>query len=258
MSFSPTHRVLVLLALVCGGVQAEPASAPPGERAALRLVLSNAGRPPLAEFQGEQLRGGVMREFVDRLSQQLGQPVQLRVVPRRRMELLLKAGEADLACFAAPRWWDEPAAFDWGEQPALTLRDVLVGASGQAPVTDAAQLPPGTPVLTVHGYRYPTLEPLFASGRWRRVDAPDEERQLAMLRRARAPYAVLKGHVHRWALQQPGAAGVADWQLQVDATPVSCAASKAPGSEAAAVHRAVARVLAAPGFRIRLAALGLL
>lgn len=64
------------------------------------------------------------------------------------------------------------------------------------------ELPRGTRIGTVQGYRYPGVEEKFESGFWKREEAPDERRQLTMLQNGRVHYSLIKGITMEWAKKE--------------------------------------------------------
>ncbi|MFT7724752.1 MAG: hypothetical protein QM788_18295 [Roseateles sp.] len=221
-------RAAWLLLAACGGLAAAraapdaPASAPP-DRPTLRFIVGEDWAPPYLELRGGRPVGGLAFELMERVAQAAGaRPVYLMLPPKRTQEAL-HAGEADLMCLMSPKWLAQPLPAGRLGPPLLVLEDVLAVAPGpgrRAPLDLAAQR--GLRVGTVLGYRYQELGPLFDGGQLVRDDAGTQNAVLEKLARGRMPVAV----VDRLVLAQfnrgrPPAEALRSLQV-VSQTPVYC------------------------------------
>lgn len=213
-----------LAAALCvpGAVGAAPAEAP------VRFLVTESATMPLARIERQpdgtmRLVDGLLRDWQDALARGLGRPAVVVVVPRRREEAAIVAGEADVRCTMSPEWVSPAALGDYlWPAPWLQVREVLAGPPGTAAIRDESAFR-GQRVGTVAGYHYPRLEPHFAAGRLLRDDAPTEAAALGKLQRGHVSLGVMREMDLRY-LQQRQAAGVPleSAALVINAVPMHC------------------------------------
>jgi len=161
-----------------GALAAEPATEP------LRVSVNEAnGRPFVLYDARSRFRGGLARDIMDHLANQLGRrPVYLNL-PRARVESWLRSGKIDAACFLAPEWVRDASKLSWS--PVLFhIRQVIVSPP-KAPAVTRPQDLFGKRVGTLLNYTYPELAPYFDDGRILRADAPSFASNMAKLERGR-------------------------------------------------------------------------
>lgn len=150
---------LLMLLLMAKATAAEP----------LRVSWGSHNAPPFALIEREQLKGGVIFDIGTALAAKLGTTATFVDVPRARYEAQLRGGRIDVTCITNPKWLADPGALAWSP-PLFEESDVFVQQAGTAPWTSTSDLP-GRRIGTIYSYVYPSLEPLFASGRMQRDDA---------------------------------------------------------------------------------------
>lgn len=202
-------------------------------QAPVRFLVTESATMPLARVERQpggamRLVDGILRDWQEALARGLGLPAVVVVVPRRREEAAIAAGEADVRCTMSPEWVSPAARDDYlWPAPWLQVREVLVGPPGTAAIRDESAFN-GQRVGTVAGYHYPSLEPYFASGRLVRDDAPTEAAALGKLQRGHVRLGVMREMDLRY-LQQRGPQGAAleSAALVVNAVPMHCGLARA-------------------------------
>ncbi|WP_044874916.1 transporter substrate-binding domain-containing protein [Pseudomonas sp. LFM046] len=154
----------------------------------LRFSAVDSWAMPLARFKENRLVGGIIHDVIQRLSQKLGIPVKVLVLPRNRVELALKQGEIDVRCYISPKWIGNSDSYLWSV-PILHQRDVIVARQGSEPLTSPEAIS-GQSIGTVLGYSYPRLQPLFDHGAVQRDEARNQDLVLQKLLAGRYRYAV--------------------------------------------------------------------
>ena len=146
--------------------------------------LSPAGRPILI--------GGIMKDWQSALAKELGRtPVDV-LLPRPHQDQAAMQKVADLRCFVSPDWYsaEEVSHYDW-PAPFFEVEERLVGTVGGKRAETLDDLA-GMTIGTVFGYAYRALDPLFADGRIRRDNAPDEATLLRKQLAGRTDFAVMR------------------------------------------------------------------
>ncbi len=141
---------------------------------------------------GTELADGLVKDWQDALSHELGRrPVHL-VLPRKRQDWAVAGGKVDLRCFVSPEWLtpDLIADYDW-PAPFMDVEERLIGPTHAPPVQSLRDLE-GKTIGAVHGYAYRKLDALFSSGTARRDDAPGESALLLKQLAGRTDYAVIR------------------------------------------------------------------
>jgi ABC-type amino acid transport substrate-binding protein len=141
---------------------------------------------PLADFQGDRLVDGIVKDLSEAIGARLGLPVRFLAMPSKRLGKALADGEADGVCYVLPLWID--GDFHWS-RPLIPTAEVIV-ANPPAPqlrqLADLAEQPVGT----VLGYRYPLVDAALGE-RFRREDALDMGLLFAKQRMGRTRYAIV-------------------------------------------------------------------
>lgn len=153
------HCLSVLTLLLTGpAFAAEP----------LRVAWGAHNAPPYAIVEREQLTGGIIFDVGQAVAGRLGTTATFIEVPRARYEAQLRGGKIDVTCMTNPQWLQDPDSLAWSP-PLFEEADILVQQQGSSPwrsLNDLAHRRIGT----IHAYRYPTLESLFATGKAQRDD----------------------------------------------------------------------------------------
>jgi polar amino acid transport system substrate-binding protein len=160
------------------------AFAAPGE---LVLIAPANHTMPMAQFEGGQLRAGILKDLGHVLAAKLGRSVRFVVVPGRRVAITLAQGKADGVCMVKPGWID--GDFQWSAELIPTGGVVL--ARSDAPVMRRLTDLRGKKVGTVGGYRYATLEAVLGKD-FLRDDAPSTEHSRLKLLAGRTQYALME------------------------------------------------------------------
>ncbi|MFG6489328.1 substrate-binding periplasmic protein [Roseateles sp. BYS78W] len=177
--------------LLVAGAWLAAVQAAPAEKPVLRFIVGEDWAPPYLELRGGRPVGGLAFELMEQVARAAdARPVYV-MLPPKRTQPALHAGQADLMCMMAPKWVVEPLGSDRVGPPMVVLEDVLaVGRGGLTrPLDLAAQR--GLRVGTVLGYHYQELGPLFDAGQLVRDDAVTQQGVLEKLARGRTPAAVV-------------------------------------------------------------------
>jgi polar amino acid transport system substrate-binding protein len=171
--------LLLALLLLCTGALAT-------ERP-LRFSVSESWGMPMIRYEQGQATGGILYDLQVRLAQKVGRRAELMVMPRLRVQQMLVRGEIDVRCYVNPAWLQEsPHQYIWS-LPFMVQRDLIVTRATEPALPER---PDGELLGTVLGFKYPRLEPLFASGQLQRDDARTQELVLEKLEARRYRYAV--------------------------------------------------------------------
>lgn len=156
--------------------------------APLRFSIADSWAMPMVQIEAEQPTQGILHDLMLSLTRHIGYPAQFLVLPRARIQGAMERGEIDVRCYVAPSWLTAPSNGLWSA-PLILQRELLVSNLPSRHI-EPADLPAQSIIGTVLGYRYPTLEPLFASGHLIRDDARSQEQVLHKLLAERYHYAV--------------------------------------------------------------------
>ncbi|MDR7331631.1 transporter substrate-binding domain-containing protein [Roseateles asaccharophilus] len=182
------RRWLAALLLACSGVGAARADEPP----ALRFIVGQDWAWPYLELRDGRPVGGLAFDLMERVARAADARAAYLVLPPKRTQPALHAGEADLMCMMSPKWVAERMAPERVGPPLVVLEDVLAVLPGKAaasPLDLRAQR--GLRVGTVLGYHYHELGPLFDAGQLLRDDASTQQAVLDKLARGRTQAAVV-------------------------------------------------------------------
>lgn len=146
MAHSVRHLLLALLFLSKAVCASE-----------LVMAISNGSAMPMTDIRGEELKGGILKEFGDALSARLHRQPRYVVLPRTRVEGALLRGHADLLCDLRPEWLDNQS-FLWSD--AIISNRMIVAMRRETPVPASWNALAGTRVGTILGYRYPEVDAL--------------------------------------------------------------------------------------------------
>ena len=173
-------RHLLFAALLCTAAIAQA----DGE---VVFVSTQGNTMPLAAFEDEQIKDGIVRDLGIAIARRLGRTARFVTVSRNRMVSSLVEGQADGVCYALPAWLGN-AELRWS-RPLIPNRDLVVGRMDAPTIASTAELADES-VGTVLGYRYPELESVLGN-RFRRDDAPDMPSNLRKLAAGRVRYAIV-------------------------------------------------------------------
>jgi len=166
--------VLVLL----GGSPLAQDRGPGPKQAPLRVFVHERGFPPF-DFgrgpQGEAL--GLYPRLMEEIRRRTGLDWVAVALPASRIYDAFRQGDVEVEVGVNSAWRVDEFAISAYTRPFAVDSNVLVYPAGKALSLPSALAPTGTPapaVGTIRGYVYPSLEPKFRTGIWRRVDVNDE------------------------------------------------------------------------------------
>jgi ABC-type amino acid transport substrate-binding protein len=123
----------------------------------LVMAISSGSGMPMTDIRDEQLKGGILKEFGDKLGALLHLEPRYLILPRTRVEGALLRGHADLLCDLRPEWLDNQT-FLWSE--AIISNRMIVAMRRETAVPASLNAIAGLRVGTIRGYRYPEVEHL--------------------------------------------------------------------------------------------------
>lgn len=186
MNFKFKPRLLAMLqSLVLGALLPAIVAHARGPMSELVVLVDTATEMPLAHFQDGQLQSGIHKELGDALAVRLGRTPRYLVLPRKRIELALTEGVADVLCMYLPQWL--PGKFGWsiGFYPMAEILITERGAPRPQALTELA----GQPVGTLLGFVYPEMEAALG-GAFVRDDAPSSVSNLLKMRAGRTRHVI--------------------------------------------------------------------
>lgn len=146
------------------GSAVQTVTAPP-----LRASVMQGMRPPFAQINDDPTQG-IVGDFYRLLAQATGITVEISVLPKSQIESQLVAGNSDLYCLSAPRWFKAPQLL-WS--PALLrVNDILVTRAEYTNLADFELRYRGQ-IGTVRGYVYTELSPSLLEKRRADADTPE-------------------------------------------------------------------------------------
>jgi len=169
--------------------------------APLRFVVPDSWAMPMVQLEHSQPTQGILYDVMLSLATQVGMPAEFHVLPRARVQNAMEHGEVDVRCYAAQSWLPNQSGDYIWSIPLWTQPDVLISRKEPEAAIAPASLPRQT-IGTVLGYSYPTLQPLFDSGRLLREDARNQDQVLEKLLAGRYRYAVSNQWTLDWFNQR--------------------------------------------------------
>ncbi|AMB87937.1 amino acid ABC transporter substrate-binding protein [Pseudomonas agarici] len=163
--------------------------------APLRFAVADSWAMPLVQIENDQPTQGILYDLMTSLAQQVGVPAEFHVLARARVQSAMEHGDIDVRCYAAQSWLANRSGDYIWSIPLLVHRDVLISNANHPQQINLRNLP-RQPVGTVLSYTYPTLQPLFDTGKLIRDDARNQEQVLKKLSAGRYQYAVS----NQWSL----------------------------------------------------------
>ncbi|MHC8291639.1 substrate-binding periplasmic protein [Pseudomonas sp. XS1P51] len=167
----------------------------------LRFVVPDSWAMPMVQLERGQPTQGILHDVMVSLATQVGAPAEFHVLPRARVQNAMEHGEVDIRCYAAQSWLPNQSGDYIWSIPLWTQPDVLISRHGPLTAVVPAHLPRQA-IGTVHGYSYPTLQPLFDADRLHREDARNQEQVLEKLLAGRYHYAVSNQWTLDWFNQR--------------------------------------------------------
>jgi polar amino acid transport system substrate-binding protein len=228
-------RCKLFLAIIAGYLSLQT---PAAAANLLRVAASTSWNLPYAKFENERLTGGIIFDLARSVEKATAMPVEFVALPRKRLDGAALAGDYDLRCYVSPLWTEIPDKFVWS-QKLFELSDVIFGNEATPEPKDLASLSSGALTSTVLGYGYPTLEPLFASGKLRREDAVGQENVMLKMTALRTPYGVSDAFALDWYMRTTPKHRLSTWRLSISRHDFQCAIPRSSKVPAAIVLKAL-------------------
>lgn len=222
---------LGVAAMLAGAAWAGPEAVAEEE---LRMAFTSTWSLPWGKLEGTRVTAGIQHEVALAVARRLGWKLRYVLLPASKGDRSELDRDTDLHCGIDPSWTRRPEAYHWSE-PLFDTSDLLIGHSDALPVRSLSELPSGSRVGTVGGYRYPTLEARFAAGQLKRDDAPDQARALEKLARKRTDYAVVSPQALGWFLRHNPQQPPAEWRVTVQQSAFYCAVPQSSPRDAAQI-----------------------
>lgn len=165
--------------------------------APLRFSISDSWAMPIVQLDDGRPTQGILYDLMLSLATKVGRPAEFHVLARARIAGAMAHGDIDVRCYVAQSWVDNMSGDYTWSIPLLVQRNLLVSTQVPPEPVQVDKLPAQS-IGTVLNYRYPALEPLFASGQLRRDDARSEELVLQKLVAGRFKYAIS----NEWSLDR--------------------------------------------------------
>ncbi len=191
----------------------------------LRFAASSAWAMPYGKFESDRLTGGILFDLARALEKPLNLPVSIVVLPRKRIDGAVLAGDVDLRCYSNPQWTSVPGEHVWSKT-LFDLSDVVFGNASVADPKNLQGLTQGVGVGTVLGYDYQSLNPLFTSGSLKRDDAADQEKVLLKLSMGRTPYGVSDALALQWYTKNTPQHRLSNWRVTLSRNDFQCGVPK--------------------------------
>jgi len=172
-----------------------------GAEAPLRFVVPDSWAMPMIQLERGRPTQGILHDVMVSLATQVGVPAEFHVLPRARVQNAMEHAEVDVRCYAAQSWQPNQSGDYLWSIPLWTQPDMLISRPDPLTAVIPAHLPRQS-IGTVHGYNYPTLQPLFDTGQLLREDARNQEQVLEKLQAGRYRYAVSNQWTLDWFNQR--------------------------------------------------------
>lgn len=180
---------------------------------------------PYAKFEADRLTGGILFDLAQAIEKQMSIPVTFVVLPRKRIDGAVIAGEVDIRCYTNPQWTTVPDQHVWSKS-LFDIVEVIFGGAGISEAANLGALPRGAAISTVLGYEYKQLDSLFASGSLKRDDAIDQEKVMLKLTAGRTPYGISEALALQWYMRTTPGHRLSNWRLPLSKNDFQCGVPK--------------------------------
>lgn len=196
LSHTAQHRpVRAMYPRLCAAALALLSLCCVAEERPIRFSITESGVMPLVEIRNGKAVGGILYDLPMRLAEKIGRHAELLVLPRLRVQRALLHDEIDVRCYVNPAWLSETYPEYVWSIPFMVQRDLLVGRN---PKPVSPEQLPRQPIGTVLGFYYPTLHPLFMTGKLLRDDGRTQGLVLNKLAAGRYDYAISNELALHW------------------------------------------------------------
>ncbi|WP_229804577.1 substrate-binding periplasmic protein [Paludibacterium paludis] len=191
----------------------------------LRIGVADSDGPPIAEFTGQKLSGGLTLDIGTALARAMQMTPEFVIISRRRVEPSIESGKVHIICNANPAWFSNADKLQWSQEIYPQI-ERLASLKPMPDLRDRAQLA-GKRIGTIRGYNYPSLDSLFAQGRAIRQDEAHLELELKAILKSLSDVAVVSElEFAFWAKSRPAsAARLKLHPMIVTSMPTMCAAA---------------------------------
>ncbi|MDI9246916.1 transporter substrate-binding domain-containing protein [Marinobacter sp. CHS3-4] len=172
------------------------------EQKVFRFNVGPNGYPPYL-ITGNDEPGGIMWSVVDEIGRRLGYLVEAHQFPHKRVEQMLVEGKLD-GTARAKEWTERPQDFVFTD-PIVKSEEVIFFPSDSPHKFEVIEDLFSLTIVTHLGYRYPNLEPHFASGEIKRFDVTSDRNVLNYTMKGQELDAAVSDRlVGQWILRQEG------------------------------------------------------
>lgn len=236
----PAFAIAVALfaAALAPTASAAPAAPAPKAPPPLIFVAPTNLAPPLADFDGERLRAGILKDLGEAIAARLQREARFVAMPSKRVGEALTEGLADGVCHVLPRWIS--GDFVWSA-PLIANGGVLVARADAPPVRTIAELA-RVPIGTVIGYRYHDFERELGAA-FVRADAPSSGLNMRKLAAQRNRYAIVDRLMLDWFRRTHPEVSLRE-DIELDRYHAQCAFSPRASIAPAKIVRAIDALLA--------------
>lgn len=109
---------------------------------------------PYAVVENGRLVGGIVKDIMDEVANEIGVEVSYENIPRARMDSHVLSGKTHIRVLSSPRWYTNPEQFLWSETLFRETGRYVVSAQNPFPIADYDDLT-GKRIGTIRGHRYP-------------------------------------------------------------------------------------------------------
>lgn len=165
----------------------------------LRFNAVSSGWPPYSFLDEKGNATGILVEALPLFLKNKKYSLEVTTFPLVRAEKGMEMGQIDVM-IRSKSWTKNPNDYYWSD-PIILNRDIILSLK-KAPVEfstlDNLQ---GKKIGTIHGFKYPTLEPFFSSKKLERIDAQNTANSLKMLLHHHVDGIVISEAVAKWMIR---------------------------------------------------------
>jgi polar amino acid transport system substrate-binding protein len=195
----PFFIVPLIFALGCHA-QSEIRSKPNPVPQKIRFSASNSWSRPYAFYdQNKNLVGGIIKDLMDEIADQLGKTPEYVTIPRKLVDTASASLKIDARCYVIESWVQDPNIYDWSKD-LFDIVNVVAFSKEVPPIRKIEDLK-GVMLGTVLGYKYPMLDALFENSIIQRSDAGTEESNIQKLVQNHLQYAIVETAEFSWHLK---------------------------------------------------------
>lgn len=164
----------------------------------LRVAFYETPTPPYS-FTANSGQLGINREILEAITGETGDTLQIEFYPAARILRQFELGKLDVEAAVNPGWRTSSSVPGLYSLAVDKTRDVLCHHPAMPPPAQSWQSLQGITVGSNRGFLYPTLEPYFRSGQFRREDGKDDKEILTKLGAGRYDWLVINEAVLDYA-----------------------------------------------------------